>query len=76
MNSEFDRARSLILEVLLQIKKYYAVFNKYNVIPELFIVTGAQFQFHEMSNKSDYALYLRNWLSSICLIPCNCSLQF
>jgi vitamin B12 transporter len=27
------------------------VFNKYNVIPELFIVTGAQFQFHEMSNK-------------------------
>ncbi|WP_222616903.1 TonB-dependent receptor plug domain-containing protein [Flavobacterium kayseriense] len=31
------------------------VFNKYNVLPELFIVTGAQFQFHEMSNKSDYA---------------------
>lgn len=30
------------------------VFNKYTIIPELFIVTGAQFQFHEMSNKSDY----------------------
>ncbi|WP_369753327.1 TonB-dependent receptor plug domain-containing protein [Flavobacterium sp. WC2409] len=30
------------------------VFNKYNVASQLFIVTGAQFQFHEMSNKSDY----------------------
>ena len=30
------------------------LFNKYNILPELFLVTGAQFQFHEMSNKSDY----------------------
>jgi vitamin B12 transporter len=29
-------------------------FNKYKITSELFIVTGAQFQFHEMSNKSDY----------------------
>ena len=31
------------------------LFNKYTIIPELFIVTGTQFQFYEMSNKSDYA---------------------
>lgn len=30
-------------------------FNKYKIADELFLVTGAQFQFHEMSNKSDYA---------------------
>jgi vitamin B12 transporter len=30
-------------------------FNKYNIASQLFIVTGAQFQFHEMSNKSDYS---------------------
>ena len=30
------------------------LFNKYSILPELFLVTGAQFQFHEMSNKSDY----------------------
>ena len=30
------------------------LFNKYSILPELFVVTGAQFQFHEMSNKSDY----------------------
>lgn len=29
-------------------------FNKYKIAAQLFIVTGAQFQFHEMSNKSDY----------------------
>jgi vitamin B12 transporter len=32
------------------------LFNKYTIIPELFVVTGAQFQFHEMSNKSDFAV--------------------
>jgi vitamin B12 transporter len=31
------------------------LFNKYTIVPELFIVTGTQFQFYEMSNKSDYA---------------------
>ncbi|WP_233588604.1 TonB-dependent receptor plug domain-containing protein [Flavobacterium sp. LS1P28] len=29
-------------------------FNKYEISPELFLVTGAQFQFHEMSNESPY----------------------
>ncbi|UQD57718.1 TonB-dependent receptor [Flavobacterium sp. K5-23] len=29
-------------------------FNKYKIASQLFIVTGAQFQFHEMSNKSAY----------------------
>lgn len=31
------------------------VFNKYQIIDNLFIVTGAQFQFHEMSNESQFA---------------------
>ncbi|WP_136668675.1 TonB-dependent siderophore receptor [Flavobacterium sp. H122] len=31
------------------------VYNKYQVLDNLFIVTGAQFQFHEMSNESQYA---------------------
>ena len=30
-------------------------FNKYKIATQLFLVTGAQFQFHEMSNKSDYS---------------------
>jgi vitamin B12 transporter len=29
-------------------------FNKYEIASELFIVTGTQFQFHEMSNESQY----------------------
>ncbi|TGD56690.1 TonB-dependent receptor plug domain-containing protein [Flavobacterium humi] len=29
-------------------------FNKFQVTPDVFIVTGAQFQFHEMSNESQY----------------------
>jgi vitamin B12 transporter len=29
-------------------------FNKYKIATQLFIVTGAQFQFHEMSNRSAY----------------------
>ncbi len=31
------------------------LYNKYNLLPELFLVTGAQFQFHEMSNKTIYS---------------------
>ncbi|MES2811402.1 MAG: TonB-dependent receptor plug domain-containing protein [Bacteroidota bacterium] len=31
------------------------VYNKYQIIDNLFVVTGAQFQFHEMSNDSEYA---------------------
>lgn len=30
------------------------VFNKYQIASDIFIVTGAQFQFHEMSNESQY----------------------
>nr|WP_314897316.1 TonB-dependent receptor [uncultured Flavobacterium sp.] len=30
------------------------VFNKYEVLSQLFIVTGTQFQFHEMANESQY----------------------
>ena len=30
------------------------VFNKYEILSQLFVVTGAQFQFHEMSNESQY----------------------
>ncbi|MGX7666816.1 TonB-dependent receptor plug domain-containing protein [Flavobacterium pedocola] len=30
------------------------VFNKYQVMSQLFVVTGGQFQFHEMSNESPY----------------------
>ena len=30
------------------------MYNKYQIIPQLFVVTGAQFQFHEMSNGSPY----------------------
>lgn len=30
------------------------VFNKYEVLSQLFVVTGAQFQFHEMANESQY----------------------
>ena len=29
-------------------------FNKYEIASELFVVTGTQFQFHEMSNESQY----------------------
>ena len=29
-------------------------FNKYEISSQLFVVTGAQFQFHEMSNSSEY----------------------
>ncbi|MFV8344415.1 TonB-dependent receptor plug domain-containing protein [Flavobacterium sp. XS2P39] len=29
-------------------------FNKYEIVSQLFVVTGAQFQFHEMSNASQY----------------------
>lgn len=29
-------------------------FNKYEILSQLFVVTGAQFQFHEMSNTSQY----------------------
>lgn len=35
------------------------VFNKYTFAPEFFVVTGAQFQFHEMSNESQYAVIPR-----------------
>ena len=30
------------------------VFNKYEILSQLFVVTGTQFQFHEMSNESQY----------------------
>jgi vitamin B12 transporter len=43
------------------------VFNKYTVNPQLFIVTGTQFQFHEMSNKSDYA-YIPEELAKFSMI--------
>lgn len=32
------------------------LFNKYNFSSEFFLVTGAQFQFHEMSNESQFAV--------------------
>lgn len=32
------------------------LFNKYNFSSEFFLVTGAQFQFHEMSNESEFAV--------------------
>lgn len=30
------------------------MFNKYEILSDLFVVAGGQFQFHEMSNESDY----------------------
>ena len=43
------------------------LYNRYNLLPELFLVTGAQFQFHEMSNKSDYG-YLPKELAKFNMI--------